>query len=224
RWLVGIGIDAKMVRVVRAKAALAFLNRLSGGRDRNRDSTAVAITVAQRGGPLECQVGINRHEVAVPAVEVSTADRVDGPVWRDRRSHVQTDALDAAGTRGRQEVWIVRTGRVQSPGGGGTRPGQLVVVESAHAGGRGVRRREQVLIRDRKAIALGGHLDEPAVNGEQSVGIELNRVVEDVSGAIHRDWAGDKRIGIATEWAKPRQLIASAGVQLKDAAVGSGHI
>src|SRR5262249_33138431 len=72
-------------------------------------------------GPLEREVGIDRHQVRVPADEVSTRETVDRSIGRYGRRNVESNTLRSAGdTRGNR--------------GGAGRPRKLRITERGQAG------------------------------------------------------------------------------------------
>src|SRR5580658_6857632 len=63
----------------------------------HRNAATIVETVAQRGNPLQAEIGIQRYQEGIAVVEVRAADSVNGPVGSDRWRYVQPGALATAG-------------------------------------------------------------------------------------------------------------------------------
>src|SRR5215472_1113160 len=190
RLVIGGGIYAE----VRAVAAGIRLRRVRR-RDRNQHAAAIVQMASQRGSPLQRQVGVECHDVGIPAREgiVRHGNRIDGSIRRNRGSDVYAGTLGKAGDRSRRGC---RTGR----------PRQLFGIESgkAHRGRRRIE--DQVFVTDFIDGSRARDLYQPGIWNVYSVGavevraerpriicggiignVQLQDVVVDVPLGVHGD-------------------------------------
>src|SRR5712692_12078460 len=102
RWFVDGGIYTRVCAY--AAATWCTVERHQRGAGICSVISAVVETTAERCSPPAGQVGIDCDQVVVPGHKMAAADRVNGPIRRDGRRHVECGPLCAAGSRRRHRV------------------------------------------------------------------------------------------------------------------------